>query len=264
MKLPPVTVLESPAGGRTCFAVTSVTRLYGGGMSIAERPLQTPCQWCGNAVEQSATGRLRRYCDRSCRQRAYEARTAQRRLQVDVDAGRVREQPAERIVERVVTAPHPRQVSGWQAALTELAAQLADGRLGWWHAGQLRDALARVNDEMRTAAARVPRATALSVRFQEPVHPAPVPRGTGELVAAVGDRLRTAVEGRLRTAGRLSTSLARLAGDLGESVDAVRQALLNLEHLGVVVAYRNEDVVPVDELSLRTRVELEHSRPAWR
>ena len=32
------------------------------------------CEWCGRPVRQGATGRRRRYCRRSCRQRAYEAR----------------------------------------------------------------------------------------------------------------------------------------------------------------------------------------------
>lgn len=230
-------------------------------MSITERPLQTPCQWCGNAVAQSPAGRLRHYCDRSCRQRAYEARTAQRRLQADLDAGRVREQPAERIVERVVTAPHPRRVAGWEAALNELADQLADGRIGWWHAPRLRDALTRVNDWMQAAAqmqAATTRVPPLSAPFQVPAQPT---RGSaGQRLPAPADPLRTAVQDRLRTAaGRLSTSLDRLAGDLGRPVEQVRQVLLDLEHDDVIVAYRHDHAVPVDELSLYARVELTQS-----
>ncbi len=36
----------------------------------------TSCPWCGRPVPESGTGRRRRYCRRSCRQRAYEQRTA--------------------------------------------------------------------------------------------------------------------------------------------------------------------------------------------
>ncbi|MEW2386479.1 hypothetical protein AB0873_31115 [Micromonospora sp. NPDC047707] len=64
---------------------------------VAEREIQTPCGWCGNAIVQPATGRKKHYCDRSCRQRAYELRAAQRRHQADVDTGRIRTVPAPRI-----------------------------------------------------------------------------------------------------------------------------------------------------------------------
>jgi hypothetical protein len=35
---------------------------------------QRPCDWCGEPVVQPRMGRTRRYCQRSHRQRAYEAR----------------------------------------------------------------------------------------------------------------------------------------------------------------------------------------------
>src|SRR5690348_6225372 len=122
-------------------------------MNASERPLQTPCEWCGRAVRQPPTGRLLRYCDRSCRQRAYEARTAARRLGADVAAGVVRAQPAERIVERVVRAKHPRTAAGWERALDELRAQLADGRIGPWHAQRLQRAVALVDEQLHAIAA---------------------------------------------------------------------------------------------------------------
>ena len=34
------------------------------------------CLWCGREVADSETGRRRRYCRQSCRQRAYEQRSA--------------------------------------------------------------------------------------------------------------------------------------------------------------------------------------------
>ena len=37
---------------------------------------QQPCTWCGRPITESGTGRRRRYCRRSCRQRAYEQRQA--------------------------------------------------------------------------------------------------------------------------------------------------------------------------------------------
>lgn len=46
-----------------------------------------PCVWCGRQVDQrSGAGRPRRYCAQSCRQRAYEQRTALRRSGLPVDA----------------------------------------------------------------------------------------------------------------------------------------------------------------------------------
>lgn len=35
-----------------------------------------PCRWCGREVGDAGTGRRRRYCRQSCRQRAYEQRAA--------------------------------------------------------------------------------------------------------------------------------------------------------------------------------------------
>lgn len=42
----------------------------------ATRPRRSQaCAWCGCAVTDSELGRRRKYCKRSCRQRAYEQRT---------------------------------------------------------------------------------------------------------------------------------------------------------------------------------------------
>lgn len=214
-----------------------------------ERPLQTPCQWCGNAVAQPSTGRLLRYCDRSCRQRAYEARTAARRLGADVDAGVVRTEPAERIVERVVRARYPRTAAGWEGALQELRAQLADGRLGPWHGERIARAIAAVEEQLQAAAAAmVPRPRREMFVVDEPPAYVDVPF-VGERLAAIDARIAAA-------GGTLSTTLERLAGDVGIGVDELRQAVLEFEDLGFVEARRMGAVVSVDELAVHARFEL--------
>lgn len=44
------------------------------------------CLWCGRPVAAVGTGRRRRYCRQSCRQRAYEQRHATRRAGLPDDA----------------------------------------------------------------------------------------------------------------------------------------------------------------------------------
>ncbi|MBB1029944.1 hypothetical protein G6027_03355 [Dietzia sp. SLG310A2-38A2] len=39
---------------------------------------EASCAWCGRPVDEGHTGRRRRYCRRSCRQRAYEQRQSLR------------------------------------------------------------------------------------------------------------------------------------------------------------------------------------------
>jgi hypothetical protein len=51
------------------------------------------CAWCGELVRQTAVGRNRDYCKRSCRQRAYEARK-QREAVVAAVASAVARRPA--------------------------------------------------------------------------------------------------------------------------------------------------------------------------
>ena len=217
-------------------------------MSVTERPLQTPCQWCGSPVRQPPTGRLLRYCDRSCRQRAYETRTAARRLGADVDAGVVRTEPAERIVERVVRARYPRTAAGWESALDELRAQLVDGRLGPWHGERIARAIAAVEEQLQAAAAAmVPRPRREMFTVDEP--PAYAVPFVGERLAAIDARIAAA-------GGMLSTTLQRLAAVVGMGVDELRQAVLEFEQLGFVEARRMGTVVSVDELAVHARFEL--------
>ncbi|MBJ8337673.1 MULTISPECIES: hypothetical protein [Antrihabitans] len=44
------------------------------------------CLWCGREVAESESGRRRRYCRQSCRQRAYEHRSAVKGTSIPEDA----------------------------------------------------------------------------------------------------------------------------------------------------------------------------------
>lgn len=54
-------------------------------MSVRTRRDQT-CTWCGRPVADSGTGRKRRYCRQSCRQRAYEQRSAMKETSIPEDS----------------------------------------------------------------------------------------------------------------------------------------------------------------------------------
>ncbi|WP_374112327.1 hypothetical protein [Rhodococcus sp. CH91] len=54
-------------------------------MTGRETRLST-CLWCGRPVPEIGTGRRRRYCRQSCRQRAYEQRSSTRRAGLPEDA----------------------------------------------------------------------------------------------------------------------------------------------------------------------------------
>ncbi|GAB7046584.1 hypothetical protein [Catenuloplanes indicus] len=211
-----------------------------------ERDLQTPCGWCGNPIAQPPTGRRLRYCDRSCRQRAYEVRTAQRRLQRDVDAGVVRTAPAERVVERVVQPRHPSTPAAWATALEELAAQLSDGRIAWWHYDRLRAA----TDAVTAALERLPTGPAPAPR--RPV-PGPPAAAADARVAQLLARLAATSAG-----SPAPTTLLRIAGELAVDVDDVRAVLAMLVDAGVAAATRPHHVggtTPVD-----ARTVAEHAR----
>jgi len=70
---------------------------------ITEQPVARECAWCGDPIELRPRARHQRYCSRSCRQRAYEVRTATTRRQTDQAAGRARteQEPVREVVERV-------------------------------------------------------------------------------------------------------------------------------------------------------------------
>ena len=59
----------------------------GGGHSWAsDRKKPAPCAWCGKDVAPNATGRRRKYCGQSCRQRAYEQRAQLKGTGIDQDS----------------------------------------------------------------------------------------------------------------------------------------------------------------------------------
>lgn len=102
-----------------------------------KRLIRAACEWCGKPIEQTGKGRPRLYCDRSCRQRAYEVRTAKVRQGEAQASGEVLPAPATRVVE----APYPTTGTGWVKALDELAFQLRNGHLPWQEFKRLHDAL---------------------------------------------------------------------------------------------------------------------------
>ncbi|MER5627345.1 hypothetical protein ABT061_40615 [Streptosporangium sp. NPDC002544] len=105
-------------------------------------------------------GRPPSYCSKSCRNRAWEVRSAEARLQRDIAAGVVRTGPVREVVRetvvetRFVPAPSepgepgatsavPATAQQWLAQLAELAAQLREGELGrqHWHHAKLYNAM---------------------------------------------------------------------------------------------------------------------------
>jgi hypothetical protein len=57
------------------------------GMPRDSRGLR-PCGWCGGRIDQPKVGRLRDYCSRNCRQRAYEDRREADRIAAAVEIAR--------------------------------------------------------------------------------------------------------------------------------------------------------------------------------
>jgi hypothetical protein len=53
---------------------------------VAHRTRSTPCLWCGRQVAETGIGRRRQYCRQSCRQRAYEQRSAVKGTSLPSDA----------------------------------------------------------------------------------------------------------------------------------------------------------------------------------
>jgi hypothetical protein len=136
-------------------------------------------------------------------------------LQRDIDAGHVRTQPAERVIERVVQPAYPSTAAGWAAALQELAAQVHAGQIQPWERDRIRHAAGLVTaalDAVNTPAPTAPqddRVRLLVLRL------AATSAGTGQ-----------------------PTTLARLAAELGIAVDAVRSVLAQLTRAGVLALTR--------------------------
>lgn len=61
----------------------------------------TRCAWCGREIVQPTRGRRRRYCDHSCRQRAYEQRRDLAGTSVPADALILPRATAEELTDRL-------------------------------------------------------------------------------------------------------------------------------------------------------------------
>ncbi|MDF0530685.1 hypothetical protein P0W64_13995 [Tsukamurella sp. 8F] len=59
------------------------------------------CAWCGREVVSEGPGRTRKYCKRSCRQRAYESRAALAGTPLPADSVVLSAQEAESLSERM-------------------------------------------------------------------------------------------------------------------------------------------------------------------
>jgi hypothetical protein len=75
--------------------------------SVRRTVIRRTCGWCGTEISPRAKGkgRPRTYCSRSCRQRAYEVRTARERQDAAQEAGTARrdDEPVREVVREVVT-----------------------------------------------------------------------------------------------------------------------------------------------------------------
>jgi hypothetical protein len=124
-----------------------------------ERLVRRTCAWCGTWIEYSGRGRRPTYCSKSCRNRAWEVRSAAARQERDQDAGRAvtPTEPVREVVSRPAPAPPapkvPYQAAVWTRHLGELAVQLRDGDLGKapWHHLRLLNALSDALDALDKA-----------------------------------------------------------------------------------------------------------------
>ncbi|MCJ0905880.1 hypothetical protein B2J88_14550 [Rhodococcus sp. SRB_17] len=69
--------------------------------SMRPRSAGNPCVWCGRAVAAVGVGRRRRYCCQSCRQRAYEQRSAVKGTAIPADAVILTAGEASELVDRM-------------------------------------------------------------------------------------------------------------------------------------------------------------------
>ncbi|GAB3154929.1 hypothetical protein [Microbispora hainanensis] len=115
------------------------------------------CAWCGTAVPYSGRGRPASYCSKSCRNRAWEVRTAEARLQRDIATGALRAEPVREVIRETVTRTQiitarpepaawpvvPTTAREWLAHLGALADQVREGELSrqHWHHVKLYNAL---------------------------------------------------------------------------------------------------------------------------
>ncbi|QUX26356.1 hypothetical protein [Nocardiopsis sp. MT53] len=163
--------------------------------TVREKVIRRTCGWCGKDIAPRAhgKGRPRTYCSRSCRQRAYEVRTANERLERDRAAGTARaaDDPVREVVERVVT----------RTTVVPVAARSAADP---WTPRHLQDPEpAREGDlprprELQRLLARV--AAAIAQGAYNPSEVDRIMRGASQVQTA-GDRYVDALQERLRGGG---------------------------------------------------------------
>ena len=118
-----------------------------------ERLVSRTCGWCGELMVYGGRGRRPKYCSKSCKNRAWEVRSAERRLERDLAAGAASAEPVREVVSRPPkpepkppapprpAAPRaPVRIADWVKLLAVLEEQLG-GELGpkyWDHPKLLR------------------------------------------------------------------------------------------------------------------------------
>lgn len=113
-QLPRRPTVSGPGGPRDGSAPQVDSAVQGGRLAAST------CGWCGGPITVKATGRLPKWCSRSCRQRAWEQSRA-------AASGLAAVRVVERRVE-VLTPVAPRR-QDWPRLLGDLARQLDDGRI---------------------------------------------------------------------------------------------------------------------------------------
>ncbi|MFE3454970.1 hypothetical protein ACFXJ8_39210 [Nonomuraea sp. NPDC059194] len=112
------------------------------------------CAWCRYPVPYSGRGRPPSYCSKSCRNRAWEVRSAEARLQRDIAAGVLRTEPVREVIRETRVEPlTPTTARQWLDHLEELAGQVREDELGrqHWHHVKLYAALVAVVAELGAA-----------------------------------------------------------------------------------------------------------------
>jgi hypothetical protein len=102
--------------------------------------LPSRCEWCGRQLPvQDGTGRRRKYCGQSCRQRAYEDRNARRRHELPADAVVIsaaeRDDLADRLFQMLCAAEDVATALAESASRAELT-ELVDTLLAAAHAAE--------------------------------------------------------------------------------------------------------------------------------
>ncbi|MDR8415067.1 hypothetical protein MTP10_40850 [Nonomuraea sp. 3-1Str] len=115
---------------------------------VQQRLQSRTCGWCGSLIPYSGRGRPPTYCSKAHRNRAWEVRTAEARLQRDIATAAATAEPVREVITETVTHTQtrvqtrldrrpPATARGWVEHLNELTRQLDDDQLGrehWNHA----------------------------------------------------------------------------------------------------------------------------------